>query len=346
MRRRLVLSTIAVVVVVMAVLLAPVFLVINAAAATEYTTGLYGRIAFIAVFALIAAALLAAIQARQLARPLERLARSAGRVGDGDFTTPSSASGIDEIDDIARSLRLSANRVDRMLEAERSFTADATHQLRTGLTGIAIRLELLERHDDPEVATEARAVLEQTHELNDTLDELLVVARKGSTSERSTVELVEIVDDHLDDWRARFDAQRRQLVVTTGHALAVSATPGLVGQIFNVLLQNSLDHGSGTVIVLVAGTGITVDDEGRGVADADVPSLFERPSDHQAAHGRGLALARRLAESDGGRLELVRRRPAQFRLSYVSAHEFAAASRSEAPAVESDDRAELEATIG
>jgi hypothetical protein len=50
-----------------------------------------------------------------------------------------------------------------------------------------------------------------------------------------------------------------------------------------------------------------------------VAALFERPNDHQAAHGRGLALARRLAESDGGRLELIRRRPAQFRLSYVSA---------------------------
>ena len=78
--------------------------------------------------------------------------------------------------------------------------------------------------------------------------------------------------------------------------------------------------------------GITIEDEGRGVADADVPSLFERPSDHQAAHGRGLALARRLAESDGGRLELVCRRPAQFRLSYVSAHELTAASRPTASA--------------
>ena len=331
MRRRLVLSTLAVVVVVMAVLLAPVFLVVNAAA-VENEAGLYGRIAFIAAFALVAAALLAAIQARQLARPLERLARSAGRVGDGDFTAPSSASGIDEIDDIARSLRLSANRVDRMLEAERSFTADATHQLRTGLTGIAIRLELLERHADPEVATEAEAVLEQTHELNATLDELLVVARKGSTGERSTVELVEIVDDHLDDWRARFDAQRRQLVVTTGRTVPVSATPGLVGQIFNVLLQNSLHHGSGTVLVLVEGSGITIEDEGRGIADADVPSLFERPTDHQAAHGRGLALARRLAQSDAGRLELVRRRPAQFRLSYVSSHELSAGSRPDTPA--------------
>ena len=64
-------------------------------------------------------------------------------------------SGIREIDDISRALRLSANRVERMLNSERGFTADATHQLRTGLTGIAMRLEMLERDDDPAVAAEA-----------------------------------------------------------------------------------------------------------------------------------------------------------------------------------------------
>lgn len=315
----MVLSTLAVVVVVMAVLLAPVFLVVNTAAEPEEQNGLFGRIAVIAVFAVAAAAALAAVQARQLARPLERLARSAGRVGDGDFTTPAAASGIDEIDDIARSLRLSANRVDRMLEAERSFTADATHQLRTGLTGLAIRLELLERHEDPEVTSEASAILEQTHDLNATLDELLAVARKGSTGERAVVELVDIVDHHVDDWRGRFESQRRQIVVTTGVTSPVQATPGLVGQIINVLMENALRHGAGSVAVLVERGSITVSDDGAGVPDAAVAGLFERPTDHQAAHGRGLALARRLAESDGGRLELTQHRPAQFTLSYVSA---------------------------
>ncbi|MFN3256142.1 MAG: sensor histidine kinase [Ilumatobacter sp.] len=319
MRRRLVLSTLAVVVVVMAVLLAPVALVVNAAADPDEQNGLFARIAVIAVFALAAAAALSAVQARQLARPLERLARSAGRVGDGDFSTPAQPSGIDEIDDIARSLRLSANRVDRMLEAERGFTADATHQLRTGLTGLAIRLELLERHHDPEVAAEAAAILEQTHELNSTLDELLAVARKGSTGERAVVQLVEIVDDHIDDWRVRFDRLRRQVVVTTSVTAPVRATRGLVGQIVDILLDNALRHGAGTVMVLVEKGSITVSDEGAGIRDEAAGSLFERPTDHQAAHGRGLALARRLAESDGGRLELAERRPACFRLTYVPA---------------------------
>ncbi|MEL6891975.1 MAG: HAMP domain-containing sensor histidine kinase [Actinomycetota bacterium] len=321
MRRRLVLSTLMVVVVVLTVLLAPVFIVVSDAAEPDERTLLFTRLAVIAVFALIAAGLLAAIQARQMARPLERLARSAGRVGDGDFTTPAAASGIAEIDDIARSLRLSAGRVDRMLAAERSFTADATHQLRTGLTGLAIRLELLERHDDPAVADEARAVLEQTHELNATLDELLAVARTGSTGERSDLDLVELVDHHVDDWRSRFEQRRRQIVVTTGPVTPVRATTGLVGQIVNVLIENSLIHGAGALAILVSGTSITVEDDGGGIPTAKVATLFERPADHHSPHGRGLALARRLAESDGGRLELTRQQSAQFRLTYLGATE-------------------------
>ena len=318
MRRRLVLSTLAVVVVVLAVMIAPVIVVVSSSAEVDEQGALFTRIGVIAIFALAAAAALAAVQARQLAQPLERLARSAGRVGDGDFTAPSEASGIDEIDDIARSLRLSASRVDRMLDAERSFTADATHQLRTGLTGIAIRLELLERHSDPAVVADASAVLEQTHELSATLDELLAVARRGSTGERSQVDLVEVVDDHIEDWRTRVERQRRHILVSTGPTVPVNATRGLVGQIFNVVVQNALRHGAGAVTITVEGTSITFEDDGDGVADDRVPGLFERPRDHHAPHGRGLALARRLAESDGGRLELTRRRPAQFRLTYVA----------------------------
>lgn len=319
MRRRLVLSTLVVVIVVMVVLLTPVFIVVSDAAESDERARLFGRLAIIAVFALGSAAALAAIQARQLARPLERLARSAGRVGDGDFTAPAASSGIREIDDIARSLRLSANRVDRMLASERGFTADATHQLRTGLTGLAIRLELLERHPDPAVAGEARAILDQTHELSATLDELLAVARSGSTGERHDVDLVELVDHHVDDWRMRFERRHRQIVVTTGLTTPVRATPGLVGQIVNVLIENSLDHGGGTLAVLVNGTSVTVEDEGAGIPMARRATLFERPVDHHAPHGRGLALARRLAESDGGRLELLDASVAQFRLSYTSA---------------------------
>jgi signal transduction histidine kinase len=317
-RRRLVLSTIAVVVVVIAVLSLPVLFVVRDAEGGTLPAGVLVRLGVIAGAAIGAAALLAGVQARQLARPLERLARSASRVGDGDFSAASSPpSGIAEIDDIARALRLSANRVDRMLESERSFTADATHQLRTGLTGIAMRLEVLERTDDNDLAREADAALTQIHELNATLDELLSVARRGSTGERTDFDLTELVDHQVADWHQRFAERRRQVVVTTGRVERVVATPGLVGQVISILLENALRHGRGTVAVLVHDTTVTVEDEGPGISPEQAASLFVRPKDPRAAHGRGLALARRLAESDGGNLELTQLSPPTFRLTLV-----------------------------
>jgi signal transduction histidine kinase len=277
------------------------------------------RLGFVALFAVLAAAMLAFVQARKLARPLEQLARTAARLGDGDFTVSGPAiSGIDEIDSIARAIRLSGNRVERMLESERGFTADATHQLRTGLTGLAMRLEILERHPDPEVTVEAAAAVNQIHELNTTLDELLRVARKGTTGERTEIDLTVLVDHHVTDWQDRFAKKRRQVVVTTGIVNPAIGTPGLIGQILNVLMENALRHGRGTVAILVQDTSVTVEDEGAGIDAIRAATIFDRPADHQAAHGRGLALARRLAEADGGRLELVQLQPATFTLTLLA----------------------------
>jgi len=326
-RRRLVLSTIAVVTVVIVVLLIPVLLIVRDAEGGDLRADIVVRLTVIAAAAMGAAGLLAGVQARQLARPLERLARSASRVGDGDFSAAAPPpSGISEIDDIARALRLSANRVDRMLQSERGFTADATHQLRTGLTGIAMRLELLERTADGDTAAEAAAVLAQTHELNATLDELLAVARKGSTGERAEIDLVELVDHQVADWQPRFAARRRQIVVTTGEVRDVVATPGLVGQVLGILLDNALRHGAGTAAILVRDDSITIEDEGAGFSERRAATVFDRPTDDRAAHGRGLPLARRLAQSDGGRLDLVELRPATFRLTLVPAEPVASSS--------------------
>ena len=177
------------------------------------------RIAVIAAFAAVAAIALALLQAQRLARPLEQLARSATRLGDGNFSTAVvESTGIGEIDSISQAIRLSGNRVQRMLESERGFTADATHQLRTGLTGLAMRLELLERNDDPDVTHEARTLLGQIHDLSQTLDELLAVARKGTTGERTELDLTRLVNQHVSDWQGRFAAKRRNIVVTIGEA--------------------------------------------------------------------------------------------------------------------------------
>lgn len=265
------------------------------------------------------AAVLAAIFGARVSRPLEQLAASAARLGAGDFSAAlPPPSGIREIDDIRSTLSTSASRLDKTLSSERSFTGDATHQLRTGLTGIALQLQLLAGHSDEAVRADANHALAQTDRLTATLDELLDLARGGRGSQRVTVQLHEIALEHRGDWVHRFQLARRGLLCH-GSGSAVLATPGFVGQIIDILLDNALRHGRGDVRIEVSERQLCISDEGI-MTERAADGLFRGSDDPAAPHGRGLALARRLAQADGGRLELVSRAPATFVLTMPVAH--------------------------
>jgi len=273
----------------------------------------------LALGAIIAAAGLAAVQARQLARPLERLASRAGLIGDGDFSRrPFVRTHIPEIDHIGSSLDLSAMRVETMLANERHFTADATHQLRTGIAGIAMRLELLSLSADADVASDAAEGLRQTDQLNATIDDLLAAARNRTTNERTVFDLPTIVNDHADEWQPRFQAVRRHIsVITSNPAPPVFGTKGLTGQVLDILIHNALKHGAGAVTLMIDGPSVVVIDQGPGMSRSRLASVFDGPVDPSAKHGRGLALARRLAQVDGGTLSVVGNKPLRLRLELV-----------------------------
>jgi signal transduction histidine kinase len=278
------------------------------------------RILLVLAFgAILAAAALAAVQARQLARPLERLALRAGRIGDGDFSRrPFTRTHIPEIDHIGTSLDLSAMRVETMLANERHFTADATHQLRTGIAGIAMRLELLSLHGDETVAADASEGLRQTDQLNATIDDLLAAARNRTINEREVFDLATIVNAHADEWRPRFQAIKRHIsVITSKAAPPVFGTKGLTGQVLDILIDNALKHGAGVVTLMIDGPSVVVIDQGKGMSKARLSSVFDGPVDPSAKHGRGLALARRLAQVDGGTLSVVGNAPLRLRFELV-----------------------------
>jgi signal transduction histidine kinase len=98
----------------------------------------------------------------------------------------------------------------------------------------------------------------------------------------------------------------------------VQATPVALSQVLSTLLENSLAHGRGTVDVHARRSGpsvvVEVSDQGEGVATAIAPHIFERSVSSAKSTGLGLALARDLAEANGGRLELIQTQPAIFAL--------------------------------
>jgi signal transduction histidine kinase len=269
--------------------------------------------------AVLAAAGLAAVQAHQLARPLERLAARAARIGDGDFSTrPVVRTHSPEIDDIGTALETSSQRVDTMLANERHFTADATHQLRTGITGIAMRFEILSMRPEADVVTEAKAGLAQTDQMNATIDELLEAARNRSTQERMPFDLTALVNHHAMEWQPRFSAVRRHLsVITATPAPPVVGTMGLAGQVIDILIDNALRHGDGAVTLMIDGPSVVVIDQGKGMPMDRLRTVFDGPVDPAAKHGRGLALARRLAQVDGASLDVVGNQPLRIRFRLV-----------------------------
>ena len=268
------------------------------------------------IAALSAAVGLALIQSKRLSDPLARLARSATRLGDGDFSLATPRSGVPEIDAIASSLDRSGERVEELLRAERSFSEHASHQLRTALTGLQLRLEELAGSDDPAVREEAEAALVQSARLLSTIEELLALARTGRAGNVVRFDLGDLVRQHVDDVEPMLVRAGRRAVVDAPGPVDVVATLGAVGQALDILLSNAVRHGAGCVTARVAAderrARVEISDEGPGLRQLDGEVFVER-SNH-SGHGIGLALARTLVTTEGGTISLVRAAPPVFRI--------------------------------
>ena len=279
-------------------------------------------LAVVAAIGFALALVLATVQARRLTRPIEELARAAQRLGAGDFSARPPHSGIAELDALADTLDSSRARIAALVDSERQFAANASHQLRSALTGLTLRLEELAGSPVADTRDEADEALAQVARLDATIDELLRLTRTGRAGERRTFDLTALVREHVRDWQPRFRQAQRSIEVRSEGTVTVHATPGAVGQIVDVLLANALDHGGGRVAFHIrteTSRGVVqVSDEGEGV-DADAAArLFER-SNRRNGHGIGLSLARQLAQADMGSLDLVIPRPPVFRLRLPAA---------------------------
>jgi signal transduction histidine kinase len=284
----------------------------------------YGGLLLVGSAALLAVAVavvLALMQARRLARPLEELARAADRLGSGAARPLGRRYGVLELDRVAEGLDGSAQRITDLLSAERDFAVDASHQLRTPLTALSMRLEeMIAAADYPDVVREeGAAALAQTERLTDVVSQLLGRARRSIAGAPALASVDDIVAQQVNEWEPAFRRVSRKLEVTGAKGLQAYATPGGASQVIATLLDNALVHGAGAVTIRTSQTRrsvvVEVRDEGSGVPPELVPRIFERSvSGSPGGTGLGLALARTVAAADGGQVVLVRPRPAVFAL--------------------------------
>lgn len=279
----------------------------------------------VALLAVVAAAVLAVRQAHRVAAPLTDLAETAERLGSGDPRPRHRRYGVPELDRVADVLDASADRIGRMLTAERRLAADASHQLRTPLTALSMRLEEIiamaegdEPGDRAVVREEATIALAQVERLTDVVQRLLTNSRDPRTGSAVSFDLDEVVKQQIEEWKPAYRSAGRAIVRSGKTGLRAVGTPGAVAQVLATLIENSLMHGEGTVALRTRVTGnqvvVEVTDEGPGVDEALGSRVFERTVSGHNSTGLGLAVARDLAEADGGRLELLQQLPPVFAL--------------------------------
>ncbi len=314
MRRRLWLSAAAVAVAAVLVAAVPLLVVVAIRDPDLLALGLpllAGAVAGSVVLAGVVAA---------AGRPAGGGARGGGRrLGTGDPRPVGRRYGVTELDQVADGLDSVSRRVTNLLTADRELAIDASHQLRTPLTALSMRLEeVIASADDPDVVREeGTAALAQAERLAEVVTQLLSPARRVGAGSAGLISVDKIVLQQITEWEPAFRRAGRKMVLIGESRLQAHVTPGGLAQVIATLLDNALMHGKGTVTIRrtqsASSVVIEVEDEGDGVPAELVSRIFERSvSGRPEGTGLGLALARTMATADGGRIVLARRRPPVF----------------------------------
>jgi len=273
----------------------------------------------IAAAAMLAAAVLAFGLARWVSRPLKGLDAAARRLADGDLAIRAKVrSGPPELRRLGTTFNTMAGRLEALVHGNRAVIADVSHQLRTPLAALRLRLDLLAAdtaQTDPETARELAGALDELARLSRLVDGLLAVARaENVVPVPVVVDVTEVARERVVAWHPVADDRSIVLVISAADSPAVLAWigEGHLEQILDNLIANALDALSPgnlvrlTVTATPTGARITVADNGPGMSAEDRERAFLRWFTASSPNGAGLGLAivHRLTTSNGGTARL------------------------------------------
>lgn len=267
--------------------------------------------------------LLSQVLAKVTVKPFDALLSQINLIAMGRTVMPPEETGVKEIDLAVTNLYTTATDAQRRLDAERTLAADVSHQLRSPLTALSLRLEQISQETkDTNVHADSTAALGQVDRLVKLVEGLLTTWRSTTDRDLSEIRISDLLETVGERWESRVQAVGRKIIVKCSPDLAALGTPEVQELALSVLIENSLQHGAGTIQIsaqdMQSWILIEVEDEGNGVSQ-DIESTLMTQGSTTGGTGLGLAWARSQVASDGGRLELRSLKPAIFGIFLVSA---------------------------
>lgn len=272
----------------------------------------------IGLIALVLGLAFAWVLAGTLARPLQHLAAAARRVEAGDLATRAEPEGSTEHREVAHAFNDMTQRLGSVLDAQRQFVANASHQLRTPLTGLRLRLEAASLKAGPELREELENAEREVERLAGLLTALLTLAREGDRpAATTTVQLRSVAEDACERWGERAGSAHELVLRCRSDAMAKASAEDLAIVADN-LIENALKYSLGGSVTIECGDAgdevyLAVLDEGPGLEPGEQEQVFDRFARGSGARsapgtGLGLSLVATLARRWGG-TATIRNRP-------------------------------------
>jgi signal transduction histidine kinase len=274
-------------------------------------------LAGVGLVSLLTAGVIAALLARSVTRPLRQLQGSAARLGRGDLGARAPVDeGPPEVRELGHAFNDTAQRLEELVGAQDAFVVDASHQLRTPLTALQLRLENLEADVGPDAADDLAAALDEVARLSRLVDGLLALARAEHAAGVVAADLVPVrtaLIERRDVWQPVADERAVTIEVDAPADLRARATPDRVSQVLDNLLANAIDLApAGSAVQLRAERSdhrvrVHVVDAGPGLPPEEREHAFDRfwqGREGTGSSGLGLAIVRKLVTADGGAIDL------------------------------------------
>lgn len=265
----------------------------------------------------------ALVVANSVVRPLRRLRAQSDTIAAGDLSARATVEGPVEVRELAASFNEMAERVEQTLAEQRSFAGDASHQLRTPLTALRLRVEqalstVLDNPNRPanEVADDLEAAVSELERLSRLVEQLLALARTEAPGSVVSIDVDALIDSRVEMWRPLAEERGVELVVAGERSQFVEAMAGALEQIIDNYVDNALDYApagtSITISVVKVGmeTSIAVADHGPGMSASARERAFDRfwrgseSQNRPGGSGLGLSIVAQLAAASGGRVAL------------------------------------------